>query len=150
MCLGDIASVRSLNMGEADRSSSPVSWPLPSLAWPLPTWLPIEFNLPAGPALAAGRGANDGREVTGRVDAGASLVLGPAVADMDCLDVLEAGIGGGPIEVRLPPTLGRGFEVVTDDTRPFEGVPVLGVDAAEVPADPSCFVGDFVGDFEQD
>ncbi len=29
---------------------------------------------------------------------------------------------------------------------PLEGVPVLGVDAADVPADASCFVGDFVGD----
>lgn len=75
---------------------------------------------------------------------------GPVVPDMDCLDVLEVGTGGGPIEVRLPPMLGRGFEVVTDDTRPFDGVPVLGVDAAEVPADPNCFVGDFVGDFEKD
>ena len=77
-------------------------------------------------------------------------MLDPAAPDIDCLDVLEAGTGGGPIEVRPPPTLGRGFEVAAGGTRPPDGVPVLGVDAADVPADASCFVGDFVGDYEGD
>jgi hypothetical protein len=48
--------------------------------------------------------------------------------------------------VRLPLTLGRGLAVAVDGTRPFEGVLVLGVDAPEVAADASCFVGDLVGD----
>lgn len=65
---------------------------------------------------------------------------------MDCLDVLDAGTSGGPIEVRLPLMLGRDFEVGTDGTRPFEGVMVLGEDVPDVAADASCFVGDLVGD----
>lgn len=58
--------------------------------------------------------------------------------------VCEAGLAGGPIDVRLPPTLGLALEVI-DGFRPLEGVPVLGVEAVEVAAD-NCLVGDFVGD----
>ena len=58
-----------------------------------------------------------------------------------------AGTGGGPIEVRLPPALGRGLEVVMDGVLAFDGVPVLEVEVLDGPADASCFVGDFVGDF---
>jgi hypothetical protein len=49
--------------------------------------------------------------------------------------------------VRLPLILGRAFEVDTDGTRPFEGVPVLGEEVPDVAADASCFVGDLVGDY---
>jgi hypothetical protein len=69
----------------------------------------------------------------------------PGPPARDCLDVRDAGTAGGPIEVRLPLMLGRGFAVVADGARVCEGVPVLGVEVAEVAAD-NCFVGDFVGD----
>ena len=95
------------------------------------------------------RGANDGRELAVRVEVGAGFAPSPLGPDIDCLDVREAGTGGGPIEVRLPLTLGRGFAVVIDATRPLDGVPVLGVDVADVAPDASCFVGDLVGDFVQ-
>lgn len=63
----------------------------------------------------------------------------------DCLTVLVAGIGGGPIDVRVDPIVDvRGF-VATDETREFDGVPVRDVLALDV-AVPSCFVGDLVGD----
>lgn len=56
------------------------------------------------------------------------------------------GRGGGPIEVRLPPSVGlTGFDNVTEGVRAFEGVPVRGVAVVDVFAD-NCFVGDFVGD----
>lgn len=71
---------------------------------------------------------------------------GPEFPVIDCLDVLDAGIGGGPIEVRLPLILGRGFDVGAGGTRPFEGVLVLGEDVPDVAADASCLVGDLVGD----
>ena len=61
----------------------------------------------------------------------------------------DPGAAGGPIEVRAPPTLGRGLVVVIEGGFVFEGVPVRDV-VAEVPADESCFVGDFVGDFVND
>jgi hypothetical protein len=61
------------------------------------------------------------------------------------LDVRDAGIAGGPIDVLLVDT-GRGLGGGGIDAfREFEGVPVLGVEAVEVAAE-SCFVGDFVGD----
>ena len=69
--------------------------------------------------------------------------LGPPASDG--LDVRAAGVGGGPIEVLFPPTLGLGFENVTEGFFVFEGVPVRGVEAFDVAAD-NCFVGDFVGD----
>lgn len=70
----------------------------------------------------------------------------PGAPAKDGLDIFDAGIGGGPIEVRLPLTLGRGFEVDVVETRPFKGVLVLDVDVPEVTADASCFVGDLAGD----
>ena len=57
-----------------------------------------------------------------------------------------AGGGGGPIDVRLVTDDGRGFGTPADGAREFAGVPVRGVEATEVPAEYSCFVGDFVGD----
>jgi hypothetical protein len=73
----------------------------------------------------------------------------PAVPANDCLDVLDAGISGGPMEVRLPLILRRGFEVGTDGRRPFEGVLVLGEEVPDVAADANCFVGDLVGDYRR-
>jgi hypothetical protein len=62
----------------------------------------------------------------------------------DCLDVDE-GLGGGPIEVRVPPMLARGFDIVMEGVLVLDGVPVLGVEAFDV-AEDSCLVGDLVGD----
>jgi len=87
------------------------------------------------------------RPPAGRAGPGGNRTPGPAVPTNDCLDVLDAGIGGGPIDVRLPLMPGRGFEVDVDGTRPFEGVLVLGEDVPDVAADASCFVGDLVGDY---
>lgn len=55
------------------------------------------------------------------------------------------GGGGGPIDVRLTDD-GRGLVTPAEGAREFAGVPVLGVEVTEVPAEYSCFVGDFVGD----
>lgn len=69
----------------------------------------------------------------------------------DGLEVFDAGTAGGPIEVRVPPILGRGFDMViegglvVDGGRIIEGVPPRGVEPVEVGAD-NCFVGDLVGD----
>jgi len=75
-----------------------------------------------------------------------ALLPTPVPPASEGLDVRDAGTAGGPIEVRLPPTLGRGFVIVMDGGLAFDGVPVLGVDVLDVAAD-SCFVGDFVGDY---
>lgn len=56
----------------------------------------------------------------------------------------DAGTAGGPIEVRLAARLGRAPTV--DEVLVFDGVPVLDVEAVELP-DNNCFVGDFVGDY---
>jgi len=71
--------------------------------------------------------------------------LGPPASD--CLPVRDAGMAGGPIEVLVPPTLGLGFDKVTEGVLALEGVPVRGVEAFEFVAD-SCFVGDLVGDYQ--
>lgn len=65
---------------------------------------------------------------------------------IDCRDVREAGIGGGPIDILFPPTFCLVLVVVIEGTRPVEGVPVRGVEAAELVVDVSCFVGDLAGD----
>lgn len=76
---------------------------------------------------------------------GADARLPPPIPPAkDCL--LAAGAGGGPMEVLIPPVLGRaGFDVETDGALVFEGVPVRGVEVDDVAAE-SCFVGDLVGD----
>lgn len=50
------------------------------------------------------------------------------------------------MEVRLPLMLGRGLAVAAGGARVLDGVPVLGVEVADVAAD-NCFVGDLVGDW---
>jgi hypothetical protein len=70
----------------------------------------------------------------------------PGPPASDCLDV-DVGLGGGPIELRVPPTLGRGFDIVIEGVLALDGVPVLGVEAFDVAAD-SCLVGDLVGDYK--
>lgn len=75
------------------------------------------------------------------------LAGGPPGLDTEEMDetraVLDAGIGGGPIDGRLaPPTEGR---FAPTEGLTLEGVPVRDVAALEV-AVASCFVGDFVGD----
>lgn len=73
----------------------------------------------------------------------------PAAApDRDGRAVLDAGTAGGPMEVRVPPTDGRG-RTVEEAARlagpALEGVPVREVAVLDGPV-ASCFVGDFVGD----
>jgi hypothetical protein len=73
------------------------------------------------------------------------LLVGPEPPVSDGLVKPAVGLGGGPIDVLLPPALGRGFDIDIEGFRTFEGVPVLGVDEVDVAAD-NCLVGDFVGD----
>jgi len=78
----------------------------------------------------------------------ADLFPTPAPPASDGLGVLAAGMGGGGIDVRFPPTPGRvGFDIVMEGFLALDGVPVLGVEAFDGVAD-SCFVGDFVGDYK--
>ncbi len=67
---------------------------------------------------------------------------------MDGREVFKLGIGGGPIDVRIPgpAKLWRGLTDPGVGLEPTEGVIVLGVEAPDAPAEPSCFVGDLVGD----
>lgn len=71
----------------------------------------------------------------------------PNPPDSDGRGPRFVGGGGGPIEVRVPARLGRGFDSVTEGVRAFEGVPVRGVEVVLVAAE-SCFVGDLVGDLD--
>ncbi len=135
---GDMVS--SLLTGDAPRSSSPVSCPLPSLAWALLNWLPIDLTL--SPEFILAFGASDTRPLVVREGGTLDLLPAPVTEGRVC----EAGRAGGPIDVRVPPILGRGFDSVTEGFRVFEGVPVRGVDAVEVAAE-SCLVGDLVGDY---
>jgi hypothetical protein len=143
--LGDNVSEGSLLIGDAPLLSSPVSCPLPSLAFPLPNWLPIDPTRSPGRNL--GLGAESDIRPLVALAGGADVrfpILGPPASDG--LDVrAAAGGGGGPIEVLPPPTLGLGFDSVTEGFLALEGVPVRGVEAFDVVAE-SCFVGDFVGD----
>jgi len=65
-------------------------------------------------------------------------------------EVLDGGTAGGPIDVLVPPILGRGLDIVIEGGlvggRVEDGVPPRGVEAVDVAAD-SCFVGDLVGDY---
>ena len=88
--------------------------------------------------------ANDSRPLRG-------LVVGPLVLETvddteDCRPVRDAGMAGGPIDVRVtpPPTDGLAF-AVTEGTLAFDGVAVRDVEALDA-AVVSCLVGDFVGD----
>lgn len=86
--------------------------------------------------------------LVGLVAAPPALFATPGPPTKDSLRA--AGLAGGPIEVRTPaPTGALGFVVVIDGVLVAEGVLVLGVVVPEVPADASCFVGDFVGDYQQ-
>jgi hypothetical protein len=77
------------------------------------------------------------------------VVLGGAAPGLDIVEdvdgclVVRARGGGGPIDVRPPPTEARGF-APTDGARAPDGVPVRETEVLEAPL--SCFVGDFVGD----
>lgn len=125
-------------------SSSGVLVPLPPLAGPPLSWLPIEPTL-STPGRNLGFGARDTRLAAVRLGGIEDLFPTPGPPERDCLDVLAAGIAGGPIDVRFPPTLGRDFALVAAGAREFEGVPVLGVATVDVAAD-NCLVGDLVGD----
>ena len=89
--------------------------------------------------------AKDCRLLTIRLGGTDGRLPTPNPPAKDCLFTL--GAGGGPIEVLLPPALGRTcFDMVTDGALVFEGVPVRGVDVDDVAAE-SCLVGDLVGDW---
>lgn len=135
-----------LLMGDAAPSSSAVSCPLPSLAWPLLNWLSIDPTRSA-PGRSLGFGANDVRLLAVLAGGAVILLATPSPPAKDCLDVRAPGRGGGPMEVRFPPTFGLvGLDNVTEGARVLEGVPVRGVEAFDGVAE-SCFVGDFVGDY---
>ena len=72
----------------------------------------------------------------------------PVVEDTEaCRVVLEAGNAGGPMEVLVPAAEGRvRVPAPIEETRALEGVPVRELAALDAAVDPSCFVGDFVGD----
>ena len=59
----------------------------------------------------------------------------------------EEGMGGGPMEVRTPAAPGRVL-VVAETARALEGVLVRDTAVLEA-AEPTCLVGDFVGDLRQ-
>jgi hypothetical protein len=88
----------SLFNGEGPLSSSPVSCPLPSLAWPLLNCPPIDPIL-SEPRRGFSLGARDGRPPAALL-AGATVLLAvlrpPA---KDCLGGRVAGAGGGAMEV---------------------------------------------------
>lgn len=73
------------------------------------------------------------------------VVVGLADAeDVEGCRARVVGIGGGPMDVRELPAPGRVF-APTADVRVLEGVVVRDGAVLDV-ADPSCFVGDLVGD----
>lgn len=66
--------------------------------------------------------------------------------DVDtCLLLPAEGSAGGPIEVLVFTAGGRGLAPM-EETRAFDGVPVLGFETLGGAVIPSCFVGDLVGD----
>lgn len=103
---------------------------------------------PEGFRKASGRdntlpGAIDKRPPRGRE--GAVLVLDVADDIEVWRVVLVAGIPGGPIDVRVAPTDGRGALTPAEGTRAFDGVAVRELEALD-DAVANCFVGDLVGD----
>jgi hypothetical protein len=95
--------------------------------------------------LAAELGRDAGRD--GPVsDMRLLVVLAGAAPGLDIDEDVDGCLvlgGGGPIDVRAPPTEARGF-APTEGARVPEGVPVRETEVLEAPL--SCFVGDFVGD----
>lgn len=84
-------------------------------------------------------GARDARPV-------GALLEGPVVFEPTVLNLArEAGVAGGPIDVRAATAPGRVLGALIEGGREA-GVPVREVPADEVPAETSCFVGDLVGD----
>lgn len=80
-------------------------------------------------------------------ESGVALSLDPAVPASDCLDVLfpAEGSAGGPIDVLLFVVVV--FEPPASEALLVDDSGVLVRDGAkEETAEPSCFVGDFVGD----
>lgn len=101
--------------------------------------------------LAAELGRDAGRDA-GRggppKDMRLVVVLGAADAALAVPDEVDTCLvravgGGGPMDVRGPPTDGRDF-APTEGARAFDGVPVR--DTVVLEAALNCFVGDFVGD----
>lgn len=69
----------------------------------------------------------------------------PDTEEVDGCRVRVVGIGGGPMDVRVLDAPGRVVFVPAAEVRVFDGVVVRDGAPLEV-ADPSCFVGDLVGD----
>lgn len=101
---------------------------------------------------AAAFGCSDSLDPTTEVRApgvGFALVLATPRPIPPLIDCLEAGLaffgaGGGAIEV-LPVVLSLDFVLESDVLAVVAGVPVLGVEAAEL-AEDTALVGDLVGD----
>jgi hypothetical protein len=137
----------SLFRGDAPLSESPVSCPLPSLAWPLVNCPPID-PIRSEPRRGFSLGASDVRAPDILLVGTGALfpALKPAVKD--CLGGRAAGAEGGAIGVCPPARLGRGLAkvvdvVVTDGF--LRGAPAR-VAAALDEVEDSCLVGDFAGD----
>lgn len=67
---------------------------------------------------------------------------GVAVGGGARLTLFAAGLGGGAIDVLLPPIDGLVVEEAL-----VEGVPLLELEAPVFGPEPNCFVGDFTGDY---
>lgn len=93
-----------------------------------------------------GFGARDSRALEFRFAGADALFATPSPPAKDGRAVFDAGTAGGPMEVLVPPTLGRGLDIVIEGGLVLEGVPPRGVEVEDVAAD-NCFVGDFVGDY---
>lgn len=122
--------------GEPPLPSSPLSCDEPG---PLPACVSAGARRPGSAFVAVPLPAMDKRLLSGLV----VVVPRPAVDDVDgCRVTREAGTGGGPMDVRTP---APGRVLVVETTRALFGVLVR--DAAVLDAvDPTCFVGDLVGD----
>lgn len=94
------------------------------------------------PGRIPARGASEVLVVV--VLAGAVLLLRPSPEFVDS-EGLDARAAGGPMEVLFPPRVGLGFTGAIEGGL-LEGVEVRGVEEPEFTTNPSCLVGDFVGD----
>lgn len=127
----------------ADRLSSIVSCSLPSLGGLTP--LVVVGLLAERPCPGLNDSLFDDGLVVGGTAVPADLDAGGP--DIDCLEGLceRVGAAGGPIDVRLL-KLGRARLCMTGGRPAAPGVVVRGVEAPDEAEDPTCLVGDLVGD----
>lgn len=138
---GDRAFGSSLSTEEAGSSLRVSLTVEPFARLPL-NWLKVGLWIPG---RTPGRGASGALAPVVFAAAIPGLLPAAVFVANEFLDVRVGG-GGGPIEVGLfPPVVGLDLAIVVEAGL-APGVEVRGVDAPEVADDPSCFVGDFVGD----